>query len=204
MPHLRHASRVTGFFGPDQADYVSGVLALLVVATSVGLDNFGASTALGVGGVDSRLRLRIALVFGCFEGAMPVAGLLLGHSLAHDLGTAAKPIAGALLGVAGAYAIVSELVGRTQAVGKQELSLQRLIVIGAALSIDNVVIGFALGTYHVNLVVAAVTIATVSVALSLLGLEIGRRMGARLGNRSGLVGGAVLVLVGVAISLGLL
>ncbi len=39
---------------------------------------------------------------------MPVVGLLLGHSLAHDLGTAAKPIGGAPLGLVGAYAIVGE------------------------------------------------------------------------------------------------
>lgn len=72
------------------------------------------------------------------------------------------------------------------------------------MSIDNLVVGFALGTDRVNLVVAAVTIAAVSVALSLLGLEIGGRLGERLGQRSELVGGVVLVLVGVAVASGLL
>jgi putative Mn2+ efflux pump MntP len=71
------------------------------------------------------------------------------------------------------------------------------------LSIDNLVIGFALGAYHVDLWIAAVTIAAVSTALSLLGLEIGGRVGARLGRRSELVGGAILVLVGVAMGVGL-
>jgi putative Mn2+ efflux pump MntP len=87
------------------------VLALLLVAVSVGLDNFGASTAIGVSGVDRRLRLRVALIFGVFEAAMPIIGLLLGHSLARYLGSAAKPIGGALLVVIGAYAIVVELMG---------------------------------------------------------------------------------------------
>jgi hypothetical protein len=49
-------------------------------------------------------------------------------------------------------------------------------------------------------VVAAVTIAGVSVALSLLGLEIG----GRLGRRIELVGGVVLVFIGVGIGAGLL
>jgi putative Mn2+ efflux pump MntP len=53
-------------------------------------------------------------------------------------------------------------------------------------------------------VVAALTIGAISVALSLLGLEIGRHLGKRLGQRSELVGGAVLILVGVAIGTGLL
>lgn len=144
------------------------------------------------------------MIFGIFEGVMPVVGLLLGRSLAHGLGGAAKPVAGTLLGLAGAYAIVSELRGDEDGAKNPELSVRRLVLIGGALSIDNLVIGFALGAYHVNLVVAALTIAGVSVALSLLGLEIGGQLGARLGRRSETIGGAVLVLVGVAIGVGLL
>ncbi len=183
----------------------SEVAALLLVALSVGLDNFGAATALGVSGVDSNLRIRVALVFGLFEGAMPVVGLLLGHSLARYLGSAATPVAGAILALAGCYAIVSEIVSPKETAPKNpHPGTLRLMAIGAALSIDNAVIGFALGTYHVSLLTAAVTISVISVALSLLGLEIGGRLGGRLGTRSQLVGGAVLVLVGVAVGSGLL
>jgi putative Mn2+ efflux pump MntP len=171
---------------------------------SVGLDNFAASAALGVAGVDRKLRLRVAVIFGVFEGLMPVLGLLLGRSLAHDLGGTAKPAAGALLGAAGAYAIVTELRGDRVKTKDLEPSVRHLVLIGGALSIDNLVIGFALGAYHVDLVVAAVTIALVSVGLSLLGLEIGGRLGKRLGRGGELVGGAVLILVGVAIGAGLL
>jgi manganese efflux pump family protein len=192
----------SGRRGP--ATSVSGVIALLLVAVSVGLDNFAASTALGISGVDSKLRLRVALVFGLFEGIMPVVGLLLGRSLAHDLGSTANPVAGALLGLAGAYAIVTGLLGGRGDANSPELSTGHLVLIGAALSIDNLVIGFALGAYHVNLVAAAVTIAGVSVALSLLGLEIGGRLGKRLGRRAELVGGVVLLLVGIAVGVGLL
>jgi manganese efflux pump family protein len=180
------------------------VVALLLVAISVGLDNFAASTALGVAGVDRKLRVRVAVIFGVFEGVMPVVGLLLGRSLAHDLGSTAKPAAGALLGAAGAYAIVTALLGDRRKTERPELGVRHLVLVGGALSIDNLVIGFALGAYHVDLAAAAVTIAVVSVALSLLGLEIGARLGARLGPRSELVGGAVLIVVGVAVGVGLL
>jgi putative Mn2+ efflux pump MntP len=179
------------------------VVALLLIALSVGLDNFGASTALGVSGVDRNLRLGVALIFGAFEAAMPLVGILLGHAVAHDLGSGAKPTGGALLGLAGAYAIVTEVRSKDRPASSPEPGVARLVVMGAALSIDNLVIGFGLGTYHVDLVVAAAVIAVVSVALSLLGLEIGKRLGERLGRRSELVGGAVLVLVGAAIGIGL-
>jgi putative Mn2+ efflux pump MntP len=83
------------------------------------------------------------------------------------------------------------------------LNDRRLILIGGVLSIDNLVIGFALGAYGVNLVIAAVTIAGTSVGLSLLGLEIGERLENRLGRRSELVGGGVLIVVGIGIGIGL-
>jgi putative Mn2+ efflux pump MntP len=181
------------------------VLALLLVALSVGLDNFGAATAIGVSGVDRSLRLRVALIFGVFEAAMPVVGLLVGHSLAPDLGGASKLVAGGLLLLAGAYVVITELIGEKELGRDQgELSTKRLVLIGAALSIDNIVIGFALGTHHVNILVAAILIATVSVALSLLGLEVCSRLGERVGRRSELVGGALLILVGVGVGSGLL
>jgi putative Mn2+ efflux pump MntP len=59
----------------------------------------------------------------------------------------------------------------------------QLLVTGTALSIDNLAVGFALGTYHVSLAVAAITIGAVSVTLSLIGLELGDRLGTKTGER---------------------
>ena len=110
-------------------------------------------------------------------------------------------MAGGLLGLAGAYAIVSGLL--TDRATKPQLNVRRLILIGGVLSVDNLVIGFALGAYDVDLAIAAITFAAISVGLSLLGLEIGERLGNRLGHGSELVGAGVLIVVGVGIGLGL-
>jgi putative Mn2+ efflux pump MntP len=48
------------------------MLALPLVSLSVSLDNLGAATAIAVSGVDRKLRLRVALIFGLFEGVMLV------------------------------------------------------------------------------------------------------------------------------------
>lgn len=56
------------------------MVTLLVVALALGLNNFAASVGLGVGGTVQRVR--VAVVFGLFEIAMPVIGLLLGRGLA--------------------------------------------------------------------------------------------------------------------------
>ena len=80
----------------------------------------------------------------------------------------------------------------------------RLVLTGFALSIDNLIVGFGLGAIAVPLIAAVATFGVVSVALTLAGLEIGRRVGARIGESSEFVGGAVLVVVGLLIAVGAL
>ena len=70
---------------------VAAMLALLLVAVSLGLSNFAASIGIGVSGVDARTRLRVGVIFGVFESVMPILGLLAGRSLA---GTLAMPRTG--------------------------------------------------------------------------------------------------------------
>jgi putative Mn2+ efflux pump MntP len=78
------------------------------------------------------------------------------------------------------------------------------VITGLALSIDNVAVGFALGTYHVAVPLAAAIIGTVSITLSLAGLELGARIGARAGQRGETLGGLILIAAGAAIAADLL
>jgi putative Mn2+ efflux pump MntP len=165
------------------------------------MTNFAGGLAIGLAGVDVRLRLRVAVAFGLFEGGMPLLGLLLGRALAGTLGSHANLIAGGLLVLTGIYTIVSALRGSHEDASKR-WGMTRLLATGLALSVDNLVVGFALGTYHVSFVVAAALIAATSVAMSLVGLELGSRLGEHLGQRSELLGGAILVVVGSAIGAG--
>ena len=73
------------------------MLALLLLAAALGLDNFAAAIGIGVGGVRGATRVRVAVVFGLFEAGMPVLGLLLGHGLADSLGQVARWLGGAVL-----------------------------------------------------------------------------------------------------------
>jgi putative Mn2+ efflux pump MntP len=57
------------------------MVALLLVAVSLGLSNFAAAVGIGVAGIDGRTRLRVGVVVvGAFEAA--IVGLLLGHGSA--------------------------------------------------------------------------------------------------------------------------
>jgi manganese efflux pump family protein len=177
------------------------------VSLSVGLSNFAGSIGIGLSGIDARTRLRVGVAFGLFEGMMPVIGLLIGQAVAGTIGNYGRYLGAVLLVLTGAYTIWQ---GRNT--GKAEpaqepggaIDNRQLLVLGIALSLDNLIVGFALGVYHVSIVLAAVTMAVVSVGLSLLGLELGSRLGSRAGEYSEEAGGAVLILVGIAIGVGLI
>ena len=210
------------------------MLALLLLAAALGLDNLAASIGIGVGGVRGATRVRVAVVFGLFEAGMPVLGLLLGHGLADSLGQVARWLGGAVLIAVGlvqgarlvrarcaaAPEVGSPGVGALEvdapgvgALGVDALEaggrarpqrIGRMLLGGLVLSGDNLAAGFALGAYHTNLALAAVVFGVVSVAMSLAGLELGARIGAATGDRSELIACALLIATGVIIAAGVL
>lgn len=168
-----------------------------MVAVALGLSNLAASIGIGLSGVDGRVRLRVAIVFGFFEAAVPLVGLLIGHRLASTIGSATTYLGGSLLVAVGFYTTLQARRGRP-ADSRGPSGASSLIVTGAALSVDNLVIGFALGAYQVSVALAASAIAVVSVGMSLVGLEVGSRLGTSVERWSSEIGGIVLVLVGIA------
>jgi putative Mn2+ efflux pump MntP len=177
------------------------MLALILAAVAVGLGNFGAAISIGLSGAAAATRLRVGAVFGVFEAGMPMVGLLVGHGTANTLGSAASYAGGGLLIAIGGWQLLQTLRARGQASGPPT-GLFRLLLTGFALSIDNLVVGFSLGVQHTSLPEAVIVFAAVSVALSLLGLELGRRLGAAVEFGVEYLAGIVLVGVGVLVAAG--
>jgi len=185
---------------------VPGLLSLLLVSLSVGLSNFAGAIGIGLSGIDTKTRIRVGLAFGFFEAVMPLIGLLIGGAAAgYITGHLTGYVAGGILILTGAYTIwQGSGLEKKEKKEKGKAGTHSLVVTAMALSIDNLAVGFALAVYHIPIVLAAATMAVVSVAMSLIGLELGSRLGKRVEGRSEEIGGAVLILVGIAIALGLL
>jgi putative Mn2+ efflux pump MntP len=109
---------------------------------------------------------------------------------------AAKP------GAAGFGSVLSPDVSRLLASPSPRLG--RLLASGLVLSMDNLVVGFALGAYGVGVAAGAILIGSISVAMSLIGLELGGLLGRWAGRRSEQMSGVILILVGAAIAGGAL
>ena len=189
---------------------MSGLLSLLLVSVSVGLSNFAGAIGIGLSGIDARTRLRVGIAFGLFEGLMPVIGLLLGAAVAGYLGHIARYIGGGILVLTGAYTIwqarrtAAQEAKTGTVVAVQGLQTHQLLITALALSIDNLAVGFAIAIHRVDIVLAALMMGVVSVALSLVGLELGSRLGERVEEWAEEIGGTVLIGVGVALAAGLL
>ena len=196
------------------------MIALLLAAVAVGLSNLAASIGIGVTGVTVRTRLQVGLVFGVFEAGMPIVGLLIGQRIARDLGQAVRWPGAVLLIIVGASGLVRSLHDSRRRAAREPgesprpaaqpeaprppSGLGRLLVSGFVLSLDNLVVGFALGTYQVGILAGAALIGAVSVTMSLAGLELGGLLGRWVGERSEQMSGVILILVGAAIAGGAL
>jgi manganese efflux pump family protein len=183
---------------------MSGLLGLLLVSVSVGLSNFAGAIGIGLSGIDARTRLRVGVAFGLFEALMPIAGLLLGQAVAGYLGHIARFVGSGILVLVGAYTIWQGRRVTSEPKVRAEIRTHRLLVTALALSIDNLAVGFALAAFHIAIALAAVTMGVISVAMSLIGLELGSRLGTRVEAWSEELGGGVLILVGIAIAVGFL
>lgn len=185
------------------------MIGLLLGSISVGLSNFAAAIGIGLSGVDNRTRLRIGMTFGFFEALMPIIGLLIGEAIAGPLGSIGHYVGAGLLVLTGAYILYKAWTQDTEPVEAPvdlrpgQIGTTQLVLTGLALSLDNLVIGFALSLYHIPIPLAAAVIGGVSVSMSLVGLEIGHRLGQRFEAWSEQLSGGVLILVGLALGFGI-
>jgi len=179
------------------------IVAIVLSAIAVGLDNFAAAIGIGLAGVDARTRLQVTIVFGLFEAGMPVAGLLIGHGAAQSLGRTTRYVGGAMLVAAGLWLVLE--ARRSRDTGPESSKAlprrvnARLVLTALGLSVDNLIVGFGLGVTKIPLALALIVFASVSVVLSLAGLEVGRRLGARMQRRSDELAGLVLIGVGILV-----
>ena len=176
------------------------IITIALVGLSVGLDNFAASIAIGLGKTNKLSKLQSALIFGLFETAMTVLGLYLGKDVSSYLGTNANLIGGGLLCATGLYLTIGAVL-HVDDKGAEFASKSRykLILTAISLSIDNLIVGFSLGTRIVSLWLSIIILAIMSVSLSLLGLEVGSRVGKRFEEYSEIISGVILILLGLAI-----
>jgi putative Mn2+ efflux pump MntP len=169
-------------------------LAMDAFAVSIGL---GLSLRPATGGQTFRL----AFSFGLFQFLMPVLGWAAGARLIQHIARFDHWVAFLLLVAVGGKMIFESLMPEKnpQDRGNDPTRGLSLLVLSIATSLDALAVGLSLAALRVAIVFPAVVIGVVAFIMTVLGMKIGPALGKVIGRRAGLLGGAVLILIGIRI-----
>ncbi|MFO0665392.1 MAG: manganese efflux pump MntP family protein [Polyangiaceae bacterium] len=179
------------------------VLGVLTLAVGLAMDATAVAAAKSLV-QDAQKRsygLRMALVFGAFQGGMPVIGWGIGSRFASAIGAWAHWVAFLLLAGIGLKMIYE--VARNKRTDEEDRAAASpfgwgtLIALAVATSIDALAAGLTLPMLGAPIVVAAAIIGTTTALLSGLGFYVGRRFGAHFGAKLEVFGGILLVGLGL-------
>ena len=82
----------------------------------------------------------------------------------------------------------------------KRLAFGALVVQGIATSIDALSVGFTIAEYDLaSALLSALVIAAVTFVICLGGILIGRKVGTRFADKAGILGGAILIIIGIEI-----
>lgn len=161
----------------------------------MGANNGLASVALGTSQLSRAHQLRTALIFAVFEAIMPVIGMIIGESVAGNIGGKARWVGIAVLVIMGVYSLFKRDGGEDEADKAAKAKGASILFLAVALSLDNLTVGFGVGMFNAPLVLAAVIFGLVSLLMTLAGLELGRYLGKKVNLSADKLSGAVLLIV---------
>ena len=182
---------------------------LLLLSVALAMDCFTVSLMSGVilrRAVTAAI-LRMALLFGVFQAAMPLAGWLGTAHFSQYLEAVDHWIAFGLLAFIGGKMIWESIAGDDSEPSFNPLRLRTQLLLAVATSIDALAVGISmacLGYDHITaLTLPLVMIGTASVVLSIAGYWLGVRFGRIVARRikPELIGGLVLVFIGIKVLL---
>ena len=186
---------------------IVGFIELFVIGVGLSMDAFAVAVCKGLGMkmVNWRLAFVIALMFGGFQGLMPLIGWALGSQLTSLIEPVDHWIAFILLVFIGGKMLWDAFRGddgcETCGCAEEKLDMRELLMMAVATSIDALAVGVTFAFLGVNVMAAVVVIGVTTFALSFVGVVAGNRFGARFEKPATVAGGVVLVLIGLKILL---
>ena len=171
------------------------ILAILLLALALAMDAFAVAATQGASFRPSPGdSARIALLFGLFQGVMPLIGWALGAAALDLIAPIDHWIAFVLLGFLG----VRMIRGDDDDIARP-LAGWPLFVAAIATSVDALAAGITFPALGLPPIETAIVIALVTAIMSWIGVAVGAHAGDRFGRPAEIVGGLVLIALGVHI-----
>jgi putative Mn2+ efflux pump MntP len=166
------------------------------------MDCFAVSLSLGSSQkLNWRDILKMALLFGLFQGVMPLIGWLAGNSVKSMIEPVDHWIAFAILAFIGIKMIWQSFSDEEK---KRSIDIRQftvLISLSIATSIDALITGVGFGFIRVNIYEAVILISVVTFMVSLIGAKIGEKTTFLPARWAEFAGGLVLIAIGAKVLL---
>jgi len=174
---------------------------LIFIALGLAMDCFAVAVGICACHRQSwRNILRMALLFGLFQGLMPVIGWLVGDSLRDLIASFDHWIAFALLAFIGGKMFLQSFShqGRERI---HNLKLTVLFSLAIATSIDALITGLSFGIIDVNILKAGIIIFVITFLVTIIGAKLAEKTHFIPAHWAERIGGIVLILIGIKVVL---
>ncbi len=185
------------------------LLSIILLAIGLAMDCFAVSIAQGMQGTRLRPVIQMAVLFGLFQGGMPLIAYFAGGIFADFFTRWSHWIALILLLFIGGKMLIEAIVESQQPMvnGQQPeksspqaaLTLSTMLILAVATSIDALSIGVLFIPVPEVLWLAIALIAATSTLFSLIGFWLGKTLGRHLPFNANILGGCILIAIGVKI-----
>lgn len=139
-----------------------------------------------------------ALLFGLFQGVMPLLGYLFGSLFETWISNAVPIIGFLILAFIGGKMIYESRHKKDEEVEGSILSVKTIVVQAIATSIDALTVGIVyVGAPMLETYITFLLIAVITFALCMLASFIGRKFGDKLSKHAEILGGVILILIGL-------
>lgn len=184
---------------------------ILLIAIGLSMDSLAVSISQGVCSKKLQVSqaLLLAVIFGFFQGAMPLLGYSIGQLFADVIRSVDHWIAFVILLLIGIKMIIESIkkskqkdnYGCEEECTEENFRLRYLTVLAVATSIDAMATGLIFTAYPAMILPAVLIIAATTFVFSLLGVKLGHKFGSRFKFNFEILGGIVLIFIGIKILL---
>ena len=177
------------------------MITIFLIALALSLDSFAVSTSVSLKHGKHKIEkyLLLALVFGLFQGFMPLLGYFLGFGLKTFISNIDHWIAFGLLAGVGVEFIINSFSGEAKEVKK--INLRTIVILALATSVDALVVGVTFAFMNINLWLAVSVIGLVTFLVSSFGCFCGAKFCHLKSQKIEIFGGIVLIAIGLRILL---
>lgn len=171
---------------------------IILIAVGLSMDAFAVSICKGMGLKKGRVKYAviISLIFGLFQGVMPLIGFYITNTFVSYVSQYSSYIAFAILFIISLKMFYDAFFSKGENCNIEKPKMTELLLLGVATSIDALMIGvtFSLNG-SANIILDCFIIALITFVVCFVGVFLGKKLGIIFGKYAQVLGAIVLLVL---------